>query len=44
MSSRTRAGLLWMASFVALGLLMFAHYYLDVLARGRTEPVGIKLT
>jgi signal transduction histidine kinase len=33
-----------MASFAALGLLMFAHYYLDVLARGRMEPVGIKLT
>lgn len=33
-----------MASFVALGLLMFAHYYLDVLARGRAEAVGIKLT
>lgn len=44
MSSRSRVVVLWVASFAALGLLMFAHYYLDVLARGRSEAVGIKLT
>jgi len=44
MPSRVRAGVLWVTSFAALGLLMFAHFYLDVLARGRTESVGIKLT
>ena len=32
-----------MAAFAALGLLTFAHFYLDVLARGRSEPVGVKL-
>lgn len=36
--------MLWVGSFTALGLLMFAHFYLDVLARGRSEVVGIKLT
>ena len=43
MTSRLRAGALWVGSFTALGLLMFAHFYLDVLARGHSEPVGIKL-
>lgn len=43
MTSRVRAGILWAGSFTALGLLMFAHFYLDVLARGRAESFGIKL-
>lgn len=44
MASRMRSGALWAGSFIGLGLLMFAHFYLDVLARGRSEVVGIKLT
>lgn len=43
MTNRVRVGALWVAGFAALGLLMFAHFYLDVLARGRTEAAGIKL-
>src|SRR5437868_1399795 len=41
--TRLRFGVLWAGAFAALGLLTFAHYYLDVLARGRSEPVGVKL-
>src|SRR5712691_2249453 len=42
-STRLRFGVLWVGAFTALGLLMFAHFYLDVLARGRSEPAGVKL-
>ena len=42
-SARVRFGVVWVGAFAALGLLMFAHFYLDVLARGRTEPAGVKL-
>lgn len=38
-----RTAVLWAAASVILGLLMFAHYYLDVLARGHSEAAGIKL-
>jgi two-component system LytT family sensor kinase len=38
-----RFGVLWFGAFAALGLLMFAHFYLDVLARGGSEPAGVKL-
>jgi two-component system LytT family sensor kinase len=41
--TRVRFGVLWAGAFAALGLLTFAHYYLDVLARGRSEPPGVKL-
>lgn len=44
MSNRTRGALLWAGSFTALGLLMFAHYYLDLVARGHTGPIGTTLT
>ncbi len=42
---RPRVGfaLLWFGAFTALGLLMFAHLYLDVLVRGRSEPAAVKL-
>lgn len=43
MTSRVRAGALWAGSFTALGLLMFAHFYLDVLARGGTGGAATKL-
>ncbi|MFL5518723.1 MAG: sensor histidine kinase [Gemmatimonadales bacterium] len=42
-SSRVRFGVLWVGAFAALGLLTFAHYYLDVLTRGHSEPAGVKL-
>ena len=38
-----RIGVLWATASVAVGLLMFGHYYLDVLARGHSEAAGIKL-
>ncbi len=38
-----RIGALWVAASITVGLLMFAHYYLDVLARGHSESLGIKL-
>jgi two-component system LytT family sensor kinase len=41
--ARLRFGVLWFGAFAALGLLMFAHFYLDVLARGGSEPAGVKL-
>jgi signal transduction histidine kinase len=43
MSRRARSVVLWVSASVAVGLLMFAHYYLDVLARGHSEPAAIKL-
>jgi two-component system LytT family sensor kinase len=41
--ARLRFGVLWLGAFAALGLLTFAHFYLDVLVRGRSEPAGVKL-
>jgi two-component system LytT family sensor kinase len=41
--TRLRFGVLWVGAFTALGLLMFAHFYLDVLVRGHAESPGIKL-
>ena len=34
---------IWFGGFLALGLLTFAHYYLDVLVRGGSEPAAVKL-
>jgi two-component system, LytTR family, sensor kinase len=42
-NTRLKFGIFWVGAFAALGLLTFAHYYLDVLVRGRTESPGIKL-
>jgi two-component system LytT family sensor kinase len=42
---RTRLGfgVLWFGAFAALGLLTFAHFYLDVLTRGGHESPAVKL-
>lgn len=38
-----RRGALWIGAFTLVGLLEFWYHYLDVLARGYSEPFGIKL-
>jgi two-component system, LytTR family, sensor kinase len=41
--TRLRSGILWFGAFAALGLLTFAHFYLDLLVRGHSEPAAVKL-
>ena len=41
--TQLRFGVLWVGAFAVLGLLTFAHFYLDVVVRGRSEPAGVKL-
>ena len=38
-----RLGALWTVAFTVIGLLEFSYHYLDVLTRGNSEPLGIKL-
>ncbi len=38
-----RLAALWTGAFTLVGLLEFSYHYLDVLTRGNTEPLGIKL-
>jgi two-component system LytT family sensor kinase len=41
--TRLRFGVLWVGAFAALGLLTFAHFYLDLIVRGHAESPAIKL-